>query len=530
MISPTQKQNLWNALLKLKSQHYVGKRGGWFYLKYQELRELYLKLVYQADSGTPHGIWYTLQKFKDKITPSYIRKIYQYLFGAAYSIEASTLSVAEGQTVTFTFYGADGYYKWVLKVPPGSTFTAQDFEDGADSGSFNVSGGVGSFDRTIKVDAIIEPVETFYIDIQTSETREHVLYSPMIAVPDISQDAFVLEYNNVANVPFAPTDIAQWNTYLAADFNTVYAVACEDPANDHMIIYLKGVTGNFHFIDTTVTQPSQGLIRVIDNTGYMNELSVNNLFYSNDLLQEAYLPNCSVITGNSIFQNCYALTDVTFGEWNPDGTFDKDLFAHIENNTVRFTVQDNPCMTANSGCPVPAMIKLLENNDVVLTIVKDAMRTIAVGEFYKGGWIYAVDSNYAYIVSNFNKITNYTSIHWANGYHLVGANSSTINTQVTNSEVILNFYGQNLTDYAAGYVHNSNYLGYTDWYIPTSLAANAAKANTSFTNCSGPILFWTSTEIDDSNAYGMDTTSGVIPLNKQDNRVCTWKFRQEPIV
>jgi hypothetical protein len=93
-MTPTDKQTLWNAILKLNNKPYIGSgygaynnvknpalRGGLYTWKYRDMRELFNELVKYCELGPSAEIalWRVLQKYKTKIYPAYLRKIFQSL-------------------------------------------------------------------------------------------------------------------------------------------------------------------------------------------------------------------------------------------------------------------------------------------------------------------------------------------------------------------------------------------------------------------------------------------------------------------
>jgi hypothetical protein len=91
-MTPTEKQNLWNAILKLNNKPYIGSgygaynnvknpalRGGLYTWKYRDMRDLYEQLVKYCELGESEATWRVLLGYKTKIYPAYLRKIYQTL-------------------------------------------------------------------------------------------------------------------------------------------------------------------------------------------------------------------------------------------------------------------------------------------------------------------------------------------------------------------------------------------------------------------------------------------------------------------
>ena len=91
-MTPTEKQDLWNAILKLNNKPYIGSgygaynnvknpalRGGLYNWKYRDMRELYEQLVKYCELGESEACWRVLSGYKNKIYPAYLRQIYQSL-------------------------------------------------------------------------------------------------------------------------------------------------------------------------------------------------------------------------------------------------------------------------------------------------------------------------------------------------------------------------------------------------------------------------------------------------------------------
>jgi uncharacterized protein (TIGR02145 family) len=91
-MTPTDKQNLWNAILKLNNKPYIGSgypaynnvknpalRGGLYTWKYRDMRNLFNEIVKYCDLGQSEAVWRVLLSYKTKIYPAYLRNIFQAL-------------------------------------------------------------------------------------------------------------------------------------------------------------------------------------------------------------------------------------------------------------------------------------------------------------------------------------------------------------------------------------------------------------------------------------------------------------------
>jgi uncharacterized protein (TIGR02145 family) len=91
-MTPTDKQNLWNAILKLNNKPYIGSgypaynnvknpalRGGLYTWKYRDMRNLFNEIVKYCELGQSEAVWRVLLSYKTKIYPAYLRQIYQSL-------------------------------------------------------------------------------------------------------------------------------------------------------------------------------------------------------------------------------------------------------------------------------------------------------------------------------------------------------------------------------------------------------------------------------------------------------------------
>lgn len=141
----------------------------------------------------------------------------------AYSLTASTGSVNEGSSVTFTFTttGTDGTFYWTN----GGTTVAADFSDAVNSGSFVTTAGTGSIVRTLVSDVTTEGAETIVLQARTGGFGGTIVASSSVTVNDTS----------IAGI--APN----WTVGAGGDFATLSgALASPSVLNGHYIRVLPG--------------------------------------------------------------------------------------------------------------------------------------------------------------------------------------------------------------------------------------------------------------------------------------------------
>jgi len=109
---------------------------------------------------------------------------------AVYAISASTSSVNEGSSVTFTVTttnvdsGTTLY--WSTNTVSG-TVNASDFSDSATSGSFTITSGSGTVTRTLANDLTTEGSESFQLQIRTGSTSGTIVAtSQTVTISDTS--------------------------------------------------------------------------------------------------------------------------------------------------------------------------------------------------------------------------------------------------------------------------------------------------------------------------------------------------------
>lgn len=77
-MTPTEKEQLWNCIMKMRSMPWRGPRGGVYNWTQREMRKLYEKLVVYGDANEPTAAWRLLNegKYKYMIYPWYRGQIY----------------------------------------------------------------------------------------------------------------------------------------------------------------------------------------------------------------------------------------------------------------------------------------------------------------------------------------------------------------------------------------------------------------------------------------------------------------------
>ena len=117
-------------------------------------------------------------------------------FGAAlllvptYSISASTTSVNEGSSVTFTVTTTDvdnGTTLYWSTNQVSGTINTSDFDDSATTGFFTISGNSGTITRTLANDVTTEGSESFQLQIRTGSTSGTIVAtSQTVTIADTS--------------------------------------------------------------------------------------------------------------------------------------------------------------------------------------------------------------------------------------------------------------------------------------------------------------------------------------------------------
>jgi hypothetical protein len=103
-----------------------------------------------------------------------------------YSVTANTATVDEGGTVTFTITTSVNDGTTLYWTNSGNT-SAADFVDSSNSGSFIISGGIGTVSRTLLNDVTTEGSENIVFEVRTVSTSGTIVASNTVIVNDTSQ-------------------------------------------------------------------------------------------------------------------------------------------------------------------------------------------------------------------------------------------------------------------------------------------------------------------------------------------------------
>lgn len=78
-MTPAEKEQLWNCIVKMRSMPWKGPRGGTYNWTQREMRNLYQKLVVYGDNNQPAAAWRLLNegKYKYMIYPWYKAQLYK---------------------------------------------------------------------------------------------------------------------------------------------------------------------------------------------------------------------------------------------------------------------------------------------------------------------------------------------------------------------------------------------------------------------------------------------------------------------
>ena len=150
---------------------------------------------------------------------------------------------------------------------------------------------------------------------------------------------------------------------------------------------------------------------------------------------------------------------------------------------------------------------------------------VAIGDFYGGGVVFYIfeSGDTGYVAGETHGLIaavedQSSGIRWYNGsYTTTGATGTAVGTGSANTDDIITEQGATETSYAAGVARAYTGGGYTDWFLPSKdelnkMYTNKATINTTASENSGSDFstsyYWSSTEIDNTNAWIQNFNSG----------------------
>lgn len=150
---------------------------------------------------------------------------------ASYTITSNVATVTEGNTVAFTVTGANGTLYWTNN---GGT-TGADFTDGLNEGTVVISGGTGTFTRTLVWDMLTEGTETIGMNIRTGSNVGSVVAATTVSVTDSSITPTYNISANIAGSYMYETDTIRFTvntTSILNGYTLYYTIAGNISAGD----------------------------------------------------------------------------------------------------------------------------------------------------------------------------------------------------------------------------------------------------------------------------------------------------------
>jgi len=297
-MTPTDKQNLWNAILKLNNKPYIGSgygayndvknpalRGGLYNWKYRDMRELFNELVKYCDLGQYEATWRVLQKYKTKIYPAYLRQIYQALdctviptvprLSTSIFPNANIIGGTVGGGNVTNDGGSPVTARGVcLSLSPNPTIADEITIDGTGVGVFTTTLLGLPLDSTIYIRAYATN------STGTGYGNERVITTPPSFVDVGTQNwsttnLRVSTYRNGDTIPFA-ANTSEWLTYNSTKTGA-WRYYNDDPSTE--LIYGK-YYNSFALLDPRLIAPTGYHIPTLEEWPLLNSylLSQSNVF------------------------------------------------------------------------------------------------------------------------------------------------------------------------------------------------------------------------------------------------------------
>jgi hypothetical protein len=210
----------------------------------------------------------TINNFSRRTYSSNRLNLTNAVFVSGWTIIPSVLYVNEGSSVTFniTTNNPDGTYYYTNS----GTTSGTDFSDGLNSGSFTISGGVGSITKTLLNDLTTEGVETIVIQLRTVSTSGTIVATSVaVSVVDtslaytysIALSPSYTSINEGDTVTFIFTTTAPNGTYYYTNSGTTSGADFSDSLNSGSFTITSGTgTVTKTLLNDVTTEGSETII------------------------------------------------------------------------------------------------------------------------------------------------------------------------------------------------------------------------------------------------------------------------------
>jgi len=527
-MTPTDKQTLWNAILKLNNKPYIGSgygaynnvknpalRGGLYNWKYRDMRELYEQLVKYCELGEYEATSRVLQKYKTKIYPAYLRQIYQTLNCATGPVPLLSTEVVTdvniiGSATTGGNITDDGGNPILAKGVCWSTSPNPTLAD-----NFTVEGtGIGSFVSNL---SLLPLDTTYYVRAYatsiagTGYGNEQTFTTPPSFVDVGTQNwsttnLRVSTYRNGDPIPFAANS-SQWVNYNSSQTGA-WRYYNDDPSTE--LIYGR-YYNSYAVLDS----------RLIAPTGYhiptLEEWPILNTYLISNSESMANLKNISLnvwTAPNTDATNAYLFEAVPGGAIPSDGSnagYNMPSWAYYwmytqgggggNLNKLKYSYfgfdgsssPDNGWTNIGQGLT----IRIIDNDSLVR------------GQAFGGGMLLentGTEGITAWTIGRWGDISAIANApflgeQWGCSGTIIGAGS--VSDGYANTQ-LMDVAACNVTSgkLAAG---TNQYNEYRDWYIPAcEEVLNQIQAVPEYqTILNTTYNYWTSTEVNDTEAMAL---------------------------
>ena len=533
-MTPTDKQTLWNAILKLNNKPYIGSgygayndvknpalRGGLYNWKYRDMRELFNELVKYCDLGQYEATWRVLQKYKTKIYPAYLRKIYQALDCTVIPTvpRLTTFPFPNANIIGTTIGGGRVTYDGASAVTArGVCYSTSPNPTIADS--FTVNGaGVGTFASTI---TLLPLDSTFYIRAYATNSTgtgygEERLINTAPSFVDVGPQNWsttnlrVTTYRNGDAIPFA-ADASEWLAYNSTQTGA-WRYYNDDPSTE--LIYGK------YYNSYAMQDP-----RLLAPTGYhlptIYEWNVLNNYLSSQGQLMCELKNISLnvwTSPNTAATNAYLFEAMPGGgigaAYNGGLSYNMPSWGYYWIYTQNPTLPRYSYFGFEGSCSPQDFAPTFPGQGMTIRIIDND--SLVVAQPFGGGMLLENTGTegitaWTLITPEISAIVYGANDSWGCSALTLGATSNLDgygNTQLMKIRPCNNVV--NAVGNPANY-----YNDYNDWYIPASdeLLIQVQQVPEYEALLDPTKLYWTSTEVDNSDAIALVNSSNIPgPLN-----------------